>query len=109
MTSCDSWAPGRPCHLQLEIRKRVRRAAEYNYGSLQKTKVTFRVVLTANDHDAHDEKYCCNGQSSIAQGHVIWTQKTRVKHSTTDTISQSTLFCCGDTRAQIKGQLQHWG
>lgn len=41
-------------------------------------------ILTADDHDTHDEENCCNGQSSMAQGLIILTYKIQIKHSTID-------------------------
>lgn len=47
-------------------------------------------LLTANDHDTHNEKKRCNGQSSMAQGLIIWTYKTQIKHSILDTTGNDT-------------------
>lgn len=44
---------------------------------LHRTEVVFRVILTSDDHDAQDEKKRCNGQSSLAQGLIIWTYETQ--------------------------------
>lgn len=60
------------------------------YLHLKERQVAFRVILTANDQDAQDEKKCRYGQSSPAQGLIIWTYKTKIKHSTIDPTGNNT-------------------
>lgn len=57
---------------------------EYNCVSLSDDKQETEVVLsesqsllTADDHDAHDEKNRCNGQSGDAQRLIICTKQTQ--------------------------------